>query len=186
MFATGFDRLLRTPVLGGAPAFVFALFAVACPTLIRAAMTGGILGCEFTPYLPFVLGAAILLRWWQAGLVALASVAVMGGLFDGSMIFEMPCFPLAAAIFLAASAMMVGIAIILRRMLAALRNRGDDHADDEIVFSLKEGIVWASWYGDDAPVMLGTERKVSEMMEDFLAQGEVARRLAARSAASRR
>ena len=103
------------------------------------------------------------------------------------MIFEMPCFPLAAAIFLAASAMMVGIAIMLRRMLAALRNRGgDDHAADEIVFSLKEGIVWASWYGDDAPVMLGSERKVSEMMEDFLAQGEVARRLAARSAASRR
>ena len=46
-----------------------------------------------------------------------------------------------------------------------------------IVFSLEKGEVWASWYGHGAPVHLGSQRKVSEMMEDFLAQVEVGKRL---------
>jgi len=46
-----------------------------------------------------------------------------------------------------------------------------------IVFSLEQDQVWASWYGQGAPVRLGSRRKVADMMEDFLAQEELAKRL---------
>ena len=106
MLRAGSNPLLWTPVLTGSQAFLCGLVAVACPTLVRAAVNGVIMGCEFTPYLPFVLAAAILLRWWQAGLVAIMAVAIMGGLFQGATIpSHQPCFERAAGLFLAASAM---------------------------------------------------------------------------------
>ena len=48
---------------------------------------------------------------------------------------------------------------------------------DDVSLSLEQGEVWASWYGQAAPVNLGSQRKVSEMMEDFLAQVELGERL---------
>jgi hypothetical protein len=62
----------------------------------------------------------------------------------------------------------------------ALQKRGADETLGGIVFSLEKGQVWASWYGRGAPVLLGSQRKVSEMMQDFLAQEELARRLSAK------
>src|SRR5690349_8020063 len=172
-------RRLHAPPLSGGKALFCAAALVALPTLIRAAIHGSVTGCAFTPYLPFVLVAAILLRWWQAGAVALASVAILGGLFFNPLP-DLACFLSAAATFLAASTAMIAFAFLVRR-LAATRGSGTEGCTGDIVFSLEDGEVWASWYGRSAPVRLGSEKKVSSMMEDFLAQAEVARRFRERS-----
>ena len=158
-------------------AVLCSLIAVGTPTLVRWALNGVVTGCEFTPYVPFILVSAVLLRWWQAGLVALASVAIMGGLFEGSLLHPLPCFIPAAGTFVATSAVMIGIATLISRLTAAFGSRGDRPAGG-IVFSLDKGhVVWANWYGLSDPVRLGTRREVSSMMEDFLAQDELAKRL---------
>jgi hypothetical protein len=46
-----------------------------------------------------------------------------------------------------------------------------------VIFSLDRGQVWASWYGQGPPVLLGSQRRVGEMMKDFLAHEELAKRL---------
>jgi len=138
---------LRTPVLTGHLALVCGMVAVALPTAVRAAVNGTVTGCEFTPYLPFVLLSAILLRWWQAGAVALAAVAIMGGLFVGlpEDIHGQPCFISAAGMFLGASAIIVAVAAVVKRVIADLQRRGETAGG--VVFSLEKGQVWASWYG---------------------------------------
>jgi len=145
--------------------------------MVRAAVDGVVTGCEFTPYLPFVLITALALGWWQAGAVALASAAILGGLFFGPahQHFASSCFISGAAIFLASSAMMIGVVVLLRRTIAAIQNRGA--SDGGVVFSLQGDQVWASWYDQGPPVRLGTEGNVSAMMADFLAQVELGKRL---------
>ncbi|HWL75611.1 MAG TPA: hypothetical protein VNQ74_17220, partial [Burkholderiaceae bacterium] len=69
--------------MSGWLALLCGIGAVAVPTIVRVAVNGVVTGCEFTPYLPFVLLSAIFLGWKQAIAVALASVAVLGGLFFG-------------------------------------------------------------------------------------------------------
>ena len=177
MFRADLNRWLQMPVVSGRLALLFGIAALAIPTLVRAAVSGVVTGCEFTPYLPFVLVCAVLLRWWQATIVALAAVAIMGGMFGGSSSSELPCFISAASIFLASSAMMIGVAVVLRRVISAVRGPGADESGGGIVFSLEKGDVWASWYGQGTPIRLGSQRKVSEMMKDFLAQVEIAKRL---------
>lgn len=169
MFSTEQARFPKVPFDGGWWTFLLAAGVLAIPTIIRAAVDGVVTGCEFTPYLPFVFISAFLMRWWQAGALALTSVAILGGLFGGSRAFELPCFMSAAGIFVGASAIMVGIAVLVRFYLAR-GNREPDHLASGVVFSLDKGEVWASWNGHDAPVRLGSRRKVSEMMQDFLAQ----------------
>ena len=171
-------RWFQPPLLLGPEALLWGLVAVAIPTAIRAAVDGTVTGCEFTPYLPFVLASAIMMRWWAAGAVALLCVAIMGGLFGGPAHHDISCFVDSSAIFLASSAFMIGAAVLVRRTIKGLQTRGGDETLGGIVFSLEDGQVWASWYGQDSPVLLGSQRRVSEMMEDFLAQGRVANRLA--------
>jgi hypothetical protein len=183
MIRSGFTRWIRAPRLSGRQALFCGLVAVALPTALRAAVNGAVTGCEFTPYLPFVLVCAILLRSWQAAAVAVASVLVLGGLFGGSLThFEAECFQSAAAIFLASSAMIIGTVMIVRRMIGAVLSRGAYDASGGIIFSLEEGQVWASWHGNGPPVPLGSQERVSEMMEDFLAQVELGKRLTSKSA----
>ena len=174
---------LRDPVLNGRLALVCGIVAVAIPTAIRAAVNGTVTGCEFTPYLPFVLLSAIMLRWWQAGAVALVSVAVMGGLFAGSLSESLaqPCFQSSAGMFLGSSAIIVAVAAMVRRVIAEIQSRSIDESAGGIVFSLEKGQVWASWYGSSPPMRLGSRSKVEAMMEDFLAQGELAKRLSGES-----
>src|SRR4051812_6366515 len=145
-------RWLHAPVLTGWPALLCGLVVIGLPTLVRAAVSAELTGCEFTPYLPFVLAAAILLRWWQTAGLSVMAVAIMGGLFDGSLLHPKPCFISAATIFLAASAMMIGAAILLRHLVAAMKNPAHDESAGGIVFSLENGEVWASWYGHGAPM----------------------------------
>ena len=162
--------------LSGRLALLFAIAVLALPTALRASVSGAVTGCEFTPYLPFVLLAALVLRWWQAALVPLACVAILGGLFVRP-IEDFECFTSSAAVFLVSSAAMIGAVALIRGAVAAIRQRGADGARDEIVFSLDNGQVWASWYGEGAPLRLGSQEKVTRMMEDFLAQAEVGKRL---------
>ena len=99
MLRAGLVRWLHAPPFVGWQALVCGLFAIWIPTIVRAEVKGVLTGCEFTPYIPFVLICAILLRWWQAGAVALGSVAIMGGLFGGADNFMLPCFTSAAGSF---------------------------------------------------------------------------------------
>src|SRR5438270_12431059 len=93
MFRNKFNRWVRAPLLTGPVALFCAGLGLALPTLVRAAFDGVETGCEFTPYLPSVFLCARTLRWWQAGAVALASVAIMGGVLDPPRhMLEMPCF----------------------------------------------------------------------------------------------
>ena len=171
MVRTALTRWLYAPNVTGWVALIFGLVAVWVPSVIRLAVNGVVTGCEFTPYLPFVLICAIMLPWWAGALVAFASVAVLGGLFGGSPAFQMSCFEPAAAIFLASSALMIGVAILVREAIGGLQRRGDDSSNG-IIFSVEKGDVWASWHGLGAPVRLGSQRKVALMMEDFLANEE--------------
>ena len=49
--------------------------------------------------------------------------------------------------------------------------------EEAIIFSLLDGYVLASWPGTDASVRLGRHEMVAAMMEDFLAQDALGRRL---------
>jgi hypothetical protein len=178
MIRFSLSQYLRAPVVTGQLALITAVAAVGLPTGIRWAISSLVSGCEFTPYLPFVLLSAFLLRPWQAMAVALASAGMMGGLLGPpSQIFVSECFLSSAGLFLASSAAMIGVVVLIRRVFAALQNRGVDEALGGIVFSLEQGEVWASWYGQGPPVLLGTQRKVATMMADFLRQEELGRRL---------
>ena len=143
-------------------------------------MNGLVMGCEYTPYLPFVLLSAILLRWWQATGVVLTSVAVMGILVQSTAGEHLTsaCFTSATSVFLASSAATISAVLVMRRVLAVSQTGRVVEDAGGIVFSLKDDEVWASWYGSDQPVRLGTQEKVEYMMADFLAQGELGRRLA--------
>jgi hypothetical protein len=177
------DTLASCAAATGRLALLCGIFAVALPTAIRAAIDGVVTGCEFTPYLPFILFSAILLRWWKAVAVALASVAIHGVMFVGppSEFLVSQCFLSSAGIFLISSALMIGAVMVIRRVAAAMLRRDFDESAGGIVFSLQNDEVWASWYGAGPPIRLGSQNRVEIMMEDFLAQGELGKRLTQRS-----
>jgi hypothetical protein len=50
-----------------------------------------------------------------------------------------------------------------------------------IVFSMEDGIIWASWPGKGVTVELGHYEGVTHMMRDFLAQCDLGERLAGRN-----
>jgi hypothetical protein len=172
----GLTRWLQGPPLTGRDALLCVLAAVAIPTVIRLAINGVVTGCEFTPYLPFVFVSAILLRWWKAALVALAAVAILGGLIGGPH-QAAACFLPSAGIFLLSSAAMIGMVVLIRGVIVAIQSRGADGPSDGIVFSLEKDEVWASWYGEGPPLRLGSQQRVSRMMKDFLRQEEIGKRL---------
>ena len=177
MFQTGLHRWLQAPLVTGRLALLCGIAAVAIPTIVRAAIDGVVTGCEFTPYLPFVLITALALGWWQASAVAVTSAAILGGVVFGptNTHFTSSCFLSSAGIFLASSAAMIGVVVLVRRTIVAIQNRGA--SDGGVVFSLQGDQVWASWYDQGPPVRLGPEGNVSAMMQDFLAQVELGKRL---------
>lgn len=57
-------------------------------------------------------------------------------------------------------------------------NEGQLRPENEIIFSLDDGCVWASWPDrDSSAVRLGGYHAVTAMMRDFLAQSALAERL---------
>jgi hypothetical protein len=179
MIDVGFARWLQQPRLTGVQAVLCAVVAMAAAVLVRAAVNNMIHGCELTSYLPAVLACAILLRWWQAGVVALCAVALHGLLFIGppAHFLYTACYQSSAGIFVLSSAAIIGVAVLIRNTIAVLLRRGADNPSGGVVFSLENGEVWASWYGSGAPVRLGERHRVASMMADFLAQVELGRRL---------
>jgi hypothetical protein len=164
-------RWLRAPQVTGASAILCAAFAVACPTAVRAAVNGTVTGCEFTPYLPFVLVSAILMRWGYAALVAIASIAILGGLFEGSGASLLPCFISASGMFVGASAVIITLAVLMRWALSA-EQAGAGRASGNVIFSIDRGEVWATWRGQRSPLSLGPRREVTRTMESFLDHAE--------------
>jgi hypothetical protein len=73
------------------------------------------------------------------------------------------------------------LVVRLFRMPAArsLRQADSQKRASGIVFRLEDGEAWASWYGVDAPVRLGSPDEAVPMMEDFLARVELGKRLQA-------
>ena len=174
-----FTRWLGAPIVSGWLALICGMLAIALPTAVRAAVHGSVTGCEFTPYLPFVLLAAIMIGWWQAGLVALASVAILGGLFvgpPGQFLLD-ACAKSAAGVFLASSSVIIAVVTLIQRTIADLQTDRAEPSGSGIIFSLEKGEVWASWHGSGPPMRLGSQERVEAMMEDFLAQGELGKRL---------
>jgi len=174
----GFARWLVQHRLTGTQALLCAALTLGSALAVRAAVDGMVTGCEFTPYLPAVLVSAILLRWWQAALVALAAPMLHGVAFIGSPwhFLDSACFQSTGGMFLLSSAVIIGVAVIVRQTLELPRHSAEDNSGG-IVFSLEKGEVWASWYGSARPVRLGDRNRVETMMADFLAQVELGKRL---------
>jgi hypothetical protein len=158
-------------------AIFWTVAAVLVPTLFRASIDGIVEGCHTIPYVPSVLLATIFLGWRHAAVVALASAFVSDWLFMG--LLEEACDFFGIGLFLLASALIIG-SVELPRQFHHNSGRQVDANERPagIIFSLEGGQAWASWYGQDTPVRLGPEAEVAEMMQDFLAQLEVGKRLA--------
>ena len=53
----------------------------------------------------------------------------------------------------------------------------DNKPETQVIFSLEDGFVWASFPGTEGAIKLGNSNAVTAMMEDFLAQYAIGKRL---------
>ena len=168
------------PPVTGKRAYFWSLVAVGVPTAIRASVQGPVTGIPLLPYVPFVLLAAIGLSWRFAAAVSLASALV------GSIMFIEPRFiPFAGPtdwfaimLFLVISAMIIKLVHLLKGVVVEAPGSSAAKRRSGIVFSCEGGDAWASWQGHRCTVRLGTQDEVAEMMEDYLAQRELGKKLA--------
>jgi hypothetical protein len=164
----------------GGWAIFWTIVAIAVPTLIRTSVQGFVVGCGTVTFIPAVLLSAIFLGWRYATIVALASAVIADTLFLGHdhLLLEGACDIYGVGAFLVASFLIIGAVEVIRSAID-INQAGARPSERSggIVFSLEEGQAWASWYGQGSPVRLGPEKEVAEMMEDFLAQMELAKRL---------
>lgn len=174
------SRLLLAPPATGARAFGYGIALIAVPTVIRLLLGLAIDRLPFFPYLPFVIVAAIVLEWKSAAATALGSWIVADLLFMGPRYqlgfgsYEVIGF----IIFMTSAALLIVLAEAVRVIVEnSLRPTRPDGFSTPVVFSLEGGQAWASWYGSHSWVRLGPEDDVAEMMRDFLAQRELAKRL---------
>ncbi len=164
---------------------VLASIAVVVPTIIRWLVDDTVNGIIFSPYLPFVLLAAVLLEWRYAAVVALSSAAAADFLFMEPR-FQLPAGATDAfgiAVFLGTSAMIILLAQAARGIVQRLSvPAAFEPFPTGVIFSLERGQAWASWTGSKSRLRLGPEAEVAEMMQDFLAQLELGKRFEARQA----
>jgi hypothetical protein len=155
--------------------------AVAVPTLIRVAVDGFVSGCELTIYLPFVLFAAIFMgsRYAAATAIASAIVARLVLLGGGHDLWMGSCDAYSVGVLLIGSAAIIGVVHAFRSVIAHRFEAAGlgNHSKSGIIFSERDGTAWASWNGLPMPVPLGQEEEVTEMMEDFLKQVQLGKRL---------
>lgn len=173
-------KLLLAQPFAGRVALLWGLIAVMAPTAVRQSVDGVVTGLAITPYLPFVLISAVVLEWRQAALVATASVVVADTLFVGTPghFLEGPADMLAVSLFAIIAAMFIGFVQLVRGVVAEMRKPARaQQLSSGIIFSLEQGEAWASWYGTGSTVCLGPRDEVAEMMQDFLAQVELGKRL---------
>lgn len=178
------NRLVSPPIQGQAVA-VLASVAVVVPTIIRWLVDDSVNGIIFSPYLPFVLLAAVLLEWKYAAVVALSSAAAADFLFMEPR-FQFPAGASDAfgiAVFLGTSAMIILLTQAARGIVQRLSvPAASELFPTGVIFSLERGQAWASWTGSKSRLRLGPEEEVAEMMQDFLAQLELGKRFEARHA----
>src|SRR4026207_155452 len=120
-----FARWLTAPPLNGRIALLSAILALSLATLIRALIDPVVTGCEVMPYLPFVVVCGALLPWWEASMVALAAVPILGLSFIGTPaeLAASSCFQSSSGIFLAASASMIcPVGLARPALVATLRS----------------------------------------------------------------
>ncbi|MCL6683552.1 DUF4118 domain-containing protein [Sphingomonas alba] len=173
-------RWLVEPPVFDAMVLPCAFAAVTVPTALRFVVDDHISGVAFSPYLPFVLIAALLMDWRYAALVALASAAVADMMFIDPRFVPIagPTDVFGILVFLGTSALML---TLVRAARYFVRNSPGPVACESkatgIIFSLEDGQAWASWSGCGSRQRLGPEEEVAGMMKDFLAQVEIGRRL---------
>ena len=170
--------LLLAPSITGARAVFYTLLAAGVPTFIRAGVAGFVSGCELTIYLPFVMLAAVFLGWKHGVATVLASLVLAQFVVMGAHhpFLRSACSIYSVSVLLSGSAIIIGSVHGLRRLIGSRLERLGS-SDGGIIFSLEKGQAWASWYGQGSHVQLGPQGEVAEMMEDFLAQIEVGKRL---------
>ena len=179
MNRTDLMKRLLMPSVTGTRAIGLVTLCIAIPTSIRAAVDGFVTGCEFSVFLPFVLVAAIFMEWRYAAIVALGSVGLADYLFMTHTAFlEGPCDIYVTGVFLTISTLIIGLVQGIRlRFAGIISTDRSEFAAGQVVFSLENNQAWAGWHGRKTMVQLGTKDDVAEMMEDFLAQLELAERL---------
>ena len=176
------SKLLLAPPAIGIRALLYVIVLILVPTAIRQIRDSFLAGhLSFLIYVPFVIMAAILLRWTYAAAVALASWAVANVLFlEPRYQFTLDRVEeVSFVIFALSGALLIALIEAVRRIVEnSLRPaRPDTSFTTPVVFSSERGQAWASWYGSHSWVRLGPEDEVAECMQDFLAQRAVAERL---------
>ena len=172
-------RWFLAPAITGNRALFWSAIAVGLPTLIRASVQGPVTGIPLEPYIPFVLLSAIALSWRHAVAVALVSALVGSTLFiePRFIILAGPTDWFAIAAFLVASAMIIKFVHALKGLVVEAPGSPAARHRTGIVFSSEGGDAWASWQGHRCTVRLGTKDEVAAMMQDYLAQCELGRKL---------
>jgi hypothetical protein len=161
-------------------AILWAVAAVATPTLIRYSVQEFVTGCGTVTYVPFVLLSALFLGWRFAIPVVLGSLYFADSLFMGHdhLLLEGPCDIYGTVAFLIGSGLIIATVEAVRHEIQRMPGPvGKRDRTAGIVFSLENGQAFASWYGSPSAIRLGSQEEVSEMMQDFLAQLELAKRL---------
>jgi hypothetical protein len=113
--------------------------------------------------------------------VALASALIADWMFVGPprQLFETSADLYGDLILLATSGMMIGFAVAGRKIVKnSFRPDQPNGIPSSVIFSLRDGQAWASWHESHSWVPLGQDDHVAEMMEDFLAQRKLGKRLA--------
>jgi hypothetical protein len=179
-------RTLQRPHLTGVRALLFGLASVAFPTLIHGAVGGRGVALAFIVYVPSVVLAAVFLRSWQAALVALACAAAGDWFFlerTNQITFSASDL-VGVPVFLFSSALILGVVRAIRNLLRATFS--PESAPSKVIFSEEKGHAWAHWHSDRPSLPLGPHEEVADMMEDYLAQVELGKRLTGNKRKSRR
>jgi len=179
-------RTLQRPPLTGARAVLFGLAAVAVPTLIHSVVVGSGVALAFIVYVPSVALAAVFMRSWHAALLTLACAAAADWFFleqQNQLTFSASDL-VGVPVFLLSSALILGGVRAIKSLLQATFS--PNAAPTKVIFSEEKGHAWAHWHGDRPSLPLGPHEEVADMMEDYLAQVELGKRLTGEKRNSRR
>src|SRR3954453_13850594 len=178
MIRIGLASVLAMPSIKGSLAALAGLSALAIPTAILSLDHALPAGACCTTYFPFVLISAVLLRPALASAIAVGSTGLADALFMGprDQLFEYPMDRFGDTASLFSAALIIGGVYLFRRVLAETKRQAST-SPSGIIFSLEKDDALASWNGSGGPVRLGPHEEVERMMQDFLGQLEVGRRL---------
>ena len=180
MIVRSLADLLAAPRVVGPLAILFGFGALAIPTGILSLDHALPAGACCTTYFPFIMLSAVLLQPVYASLVAIGSAGLADALFMGPryQLFESPMDSFGDVATLISATLIILLVSLFRWALA--RQSHATSSPSGIIFSLEKGYAWASWKGSGGPVRLGPHEEVEDMMQDFLAQLELGRRLTKR------